>query len=107
MKRSPLPRRRKRIKQRSIKQSVAQAERDEVVWRVRNRDRTCQARAVPHVCGIPLDVHEIIPRSAWPGGYLDDTNCVLVCRAAHNWIDDHPDEAHDLGLHGYSWERER
>lgn len=107
MKRSPLPRRRKRIKQRSIKAEASQLERDQVMIRVRKRDRTCQARGVPHICGKQLDVHEIIPRSAWPGGYLVDSNCVLVCRAAHHWIDDHPYEAHDLGLHGYSWERDQ
>lgn len=73
---------------------------------VRRRDRECQARrAVGGECAGRLDVHEVIPRSAWPDGYLEPDNCVLVCRAHHSWIDRHPTEAHGFGLHGYSWER--
>jgi hypothetical protein len=75
---------------------------------VLERDRhTCRAtRLVPSVaCGGPLDVHEVIPRSAWKLGYLVMSNCLAVCRQHHDWIGDHPTDAHQLGLHGYSWER--
>lgn len=67
----------------------------------------CQGEAynVIHVCWGPLDVHEIIPRSAWREGYLVDENCVVICRGLHDWIGDHEAEAHAHGLHGYSWER--
>lgn len=56
-------------------------------------------------CRGPLDAHEVIPRSAWRAGYLVLDNVVSVCRAHHDWIGEHPALAHDLGLHGYSWER--
>ena len=59
----------------------------------------------PGPCGGPDDVHEIIPRSAWAKGYLVDENCILVCRRHHDWIGDNPAAAHELGLHGFSWER--
>lgn len=109
MKRSPL----RRISKRRARLLPA---RRELVGRIHARDVVCQLpryllrahrlhEGFEHQCRRPLDVHEIIPRSAWRDGWLDDTNCVLVCRAAHDWIGDHPDEAHEIGLHGYSHER--
>lgn len=86
---------------------------------VRGRDEVCQVgsllvevnlKEVPAGCEGKLDVHERIPRSAWPAGDLVVENCLLVCRRHHEWIDAHPgeDEApHLLGFHGYSWERPR
>lgn len=38
-------------------------------------------------CGGPLDKHETIPRSLWPDGCLDPTNCATLCRAHHDWIE--------------------
>lgn len=64
-------------------------------------------QGAPVTCMEPLDVHEIIPRSAWSGGWLDPANCVLICRAHHQWVTEHPAEAHRIGLHGFSWERIR
>ena len=98
------------IRQESAKHKAERAEREAVKRRVRARDRTCQARerGAPGRCGGPLDVHEVIPRSAWRKGYLVDDNCMLVCRDHHDWIDNHPEQdgpAHTLGLHGFSWER--
>lgn len=96
------------LRQKSKKREDEEAQRAAVVKAVRKRDAwTCQAKdAVPEVhCSGPLDVHEIIPRSAWRAGYLVVDNCILVCREHHDWIGDHPDEAHGYGLHGYSWER--
>jgi hypothetical protein len=93
--------------------------RAEVVRLVHERDHTCQfwftawepnqciegdLVGAPVVCIGPLDVHEVIPRSAWAGGWLEPDNCRLVCRVHHDWIGDHPAEAHRLGLHGFSWE---
>lgn len=83
-------------------------ERARVVDAAFERDRGyCQAeRLVPVVrCGGRLDPHEVIPRSAWAGGYLVVSNVLMVCRNHHDWIGDHPDAAHVLGLHGYSWNR--
>lgn len=95
-----------------------QVARREVVAQVHYRDRVCQAPGklmmlpvghvgldIIQVCSGPLDVHEIIPRSAWPKGYLDPGNCILVCRRHHNWIGDHPRSAALVGLHKFSWDR--
>lgn len=59
----------------------------------------------PVRCGGPLDAHEIIPRSVWPDGELVASNIIVVCRIHHAWIGDHPKWAHELGLHGFSYER--
>lgn len=64
-----------------------------------------EATNPPRTCGGPLDVHEVIPRSAWAAGQYEASNCLLICRRHHDWIDDNPDVAHTLGLHGFSWER--
>lgn len=95
------------LRDESEKHAHERAERDRVVREVRNRDRGCRAREVVSSprCSGPLDVHEIIPRSAWRRGYLDVDNCIVVCRGHHDWIGDNPGAAHDVGLHGYSWER--
>lgn len=78
-----------------------------VVLTCADRDRGCVAKAlVPSVkCKGQHDPHEIIPRSAWRDGIYVLDNVVEVCRAHHDWIDDHPDLAHKVGLHGFSWER--
>lgn len=97
-----------RLRPESAKHRADRARRDavkRVVWR---RDRgECQAKdRVPDVrCSGPKDPHEIIPRSAWSKGYLEVDNVITICRAHHDWVGDHPDLAHDVGLHGYSWER--
>lgn len=74
----------------------------------------CQASALSlrHVAAVQcstevmheLDTHEVIPRSAWAGGWLALDNVLMVCRAHHRWIDEHPAEARALGLHAESWE---
>lgn len=92
----------------SEKRQARQGERDHVVQRAFARDRwTCvAAKLVPDVeCVAHLDPHERIPRSAWAEGIYDYDNVLCVCRAHHRWIDLHETEAHALGLHGYSWER--
>ena len=86
------------------------AERRAVVEQVHARDgRRCQA---PHAemvgldgCYGPLDCHEVIPRSAWSAGYLVPGNCLTLARSCHEWVGANVTAAHDLGLHGYSWER--
>lgn len=82
--------------------------RDAVIAAVLERDgETCRAasKVLSVACGGAADVHEIIPRSAWPDGYLVVDNCVLICRRHHEWVDANPAAAHALGLHGFSWER--
>lgn len=107
MKRSGPPERRTPLRQQSARRAGEAAARRNVVALVRARDVRCQAaRRVPELgCAGPLDVHELIQRSLWPKGYLDPDNCLLVCRAHHDWIDAHVAEAHELGLLRHSWER--
>ena len=65
----------------------------------------CRAGVVAAgACDGPLDVHELAPRSVYPGGHLDVTNCVTICRSHHRWVDANPEAAHAIGLHKYSWE---
>lgn len=102
----------------SKKRRAQLVERRAVCAQVRDRDRGCRFHhhidrwpsdlplpAFPLGCTGPLDCHEIIPRSAWAAGWLEPSNIVLVCRLHHDWIGEHPDAAHLLGLHGYSYER--
>lgn len=103
-------RRRRRIAPRSSKREAQRDERAAVVEAAYFRDgRDCVARvSVPQIrCGGRLDPHEVIPRSAWPGGALVLENVVTICRRHHDWVGDHPELAHDVGLHGFSWERPR
>lgn len=104
MKRSAL----KSIGKRKLRKA---SRRREIVELVHARDQVCQFGIRPHPfkvadeCRGPLDVHEIIPRSVWPDGDLDVTNTILLCRAHHSFVTDNPLIAHNLGLHGFSYER--
>jgi hypothetical protein len=92
----------------SPKRAARATERQRIVDRAFARARwTCEAeKLVPSVeCSAHLDPHERIPRSAWADGIYEFDNVLVVCRAHHRWIDNHPDEAHALGLHGYAHER--
>lgn len=98
------------IPARSAKRISDSERRRQVIEEVGTRDGwVCGGvgRIPNHICRSTdeLDCHEIIPRSAWPSGYLVADNCVMVCRIAHQWIDLNPEKAHDIGLHGFSWER--
>lgn len=56
-------------------------------------------------CHGVLDVHETYPRGPNPGSHLDPTATMVLCRAHHRYVTDHPQEAHDAGLRRWSWER--
>lgn len=66
----------------------------------------CQA---PGAFGLPcygrLEVHETFPRGPNPGSHLDSTVTMVLCSTHHNFVTDHPQEAHDAGLRHWSWER--
>lgn len=97
-----------RLPAKSARRVVDDVERSLVIVAVKVRDGyQCRAAPlVPHVaCGGGLDVHEIIPRSAWARGWLVVANCLTICRFHHRWVDVHPTDAHAVGLHGFSWER--
>ena len=59
--------------------------------------------AVPLACVQGLEAHEIIPRSAWSDGWLCLGNIASLCPRHHQWVTEHPDAAHAIGLHAYSW----
>jgi hypothetical protein len=101
-------RRRTPLRRRSQKRSDFDRQRRRVVAFVHLRDRSCRAAAlVPSVpCSGRLDVHEIIPRSAWGNGALEESNAILLCSAHHRWTHLHPTEAHCAGLRKWSWERQ-
>lgn len=105
MKRGEPLKRYKRLSPRSKKREAEAAQRRVVVEIVQRRDKVCQAiTIVPEVkCWGPLDVDEIIARSQWSAGYLDPTNCQLLCRAHHDWKHEHPEEARALGLSRSLW----
>lgn len=125
MKRSPLHRgtaelRRTRIARVGRVAKSRRRARAAVVVAVHERDVCCQF--IGHVigdgsvflqaflaheltCSADLEVHEIIPRSAWPAAELEVSNAVLLCGRHHRWVGDHPRLAHEVGLHGYSYER--
>ena len=130
MKRTPLNRKtslqgagqlhRAPIRQVSKKRQTQIPRRQAVCAEVRDRDVTCRfwhhvhdllfttgqhVDGYPDECGGPLDVHEIIPRSVWPAGWLEPSNATLLCRQHHAWVTDNPSAAHLLGLHGWSYER--
>ena len=106
-------RRRQSLRKVSPKTLALRSTRQEVVRAVHLRDGTCQfwhhcprgLEGVPWICAGPLDVHEIIPRSAWAMGQYRIDNTVLICRIHHMWIDNHPLLAHEVGLHGFSYDR--
>jgi hypothetical protein len=91
----------------SPRRKAAAPARRAVVAAVRERDgNRCQAAGLfPVGCGGRLDVHELVRRSAWSQGYLDEGNCVCCCRSCHTYLSEHPAEAQAAGMHLASWER--
>lgn len=62
------------------------------------RDVGCRARDVVDdvTCWGRLDPHHLLRRSQ--GGSDDPSNLLLLCRAHHRWVHDHPAQARALGL---------
>jgi predicted restriction endonuclease len=62
----------------------------------------CEAR-IPSVCtGRAMDAHHVKMRSR--GGKHDASNLLHLCRRCHQWIDDNPRSATQMGLLKHSWE---
>lgn len=77
--------------------------RAKVVARVHERDGGCVASGlVPEVrCWTPeghRDGHELVKHGQWKAGWLEEDNVVSVCRAHHDWIEEQPAKAFELGL---------
>jgi len=100
----------------------AEAEREErrlLVVDLLGATRSCQAGAALHrevvrldpaladklvragiICSgnaVPMDVHELLPRSAG-GSILDRANCIAVCRACHRFAHTNPKVARAAGV---------
>lgn len=105
---------RTRLRPVSTKRAEQAEARSKVIEQTLDRaGRKCQAKdLVPHItCGSPfrdrpkLETHEVIPRDVYPNAHLDVENTVALCQLHHDWVTEHPTDAHAVGLHGYSWER--
>lgn len=113
----PKPERRKpsgrrgRVNPVSTKRRLRYPEREHVRLAVIERDRACVAvlAGAPGRCASPdgrrptLEVHEIKTRGRGGSIYTTD-NCIAACQRHHDWITEHPSEAHELGLVRHSWE---
>ena len=67
---------------------------------------SCEAKIAGLCTGRTVDLHEPLLRSR--GGKIDTPEEVLVlCRACHDWVHQHPAEATDLGLMVHSWDSGR
>ena len=55
-------------------------------------------------CWGPLDPQHVIPQGVRPDLAADPANIIALCRAAHEWVGDHPNAAERLGLHGRAWD---
>ncbi len=95
----------------SAKRRAALPARAAVRREVHDRDRWCRffdyvtPEAVPLAHSGPLDVHEKCERSSWAVGWLVPSNCVLLCRIHHQWVDDNRNDAEACGLLIRSWNR--
>lgn len=126
MKRSPMsPMSAKRRAQLPERAAVKQAAHERDAWRcqfwpfydrvehtmpllgfIREERKEGRLPAAPIACGgIGLEAHEIIPRSAWAAGWLVLDNIASLCPRHHQWVTEHPEAAHAIGLHGFSYER--
>jgi len=62
-------------------------------------DRRINQLEEPLSCSPELDVHELVARSKLRDAELYPDNCVLLCRAHHDWLDRHRDQAQAIGLY--------
>lgn len=89
--------RRSPIKPVSKERRDARRERDKLYESVLRRDRwTCQFRGSELECKGRLDPHHIVPRGR--GGKDLAGNLITLCRAHHDWVHSHPEEATVKGL---------
>ena len=58
----------------------------------------------PSLCHGNVNGHELLKRSRG-GSITDMNNVVLLCDFHNGWCEDHPSDAHDMGLARHSWER--
>lgn len=54
--------------------------------------------------GIPEVNHVKGRPHCTPSERVDPDNGMLLCTVHHKWVTEHPEDAHALGLHRWSWE---
>lgn len=112
LKRTPLKRSSKPIKQRSKKREKLYESRRPFVAGLLAERVWCEACPVfarhdgkaVFTQRKATDVHELVRRSQG-GSILDAENCMTVCRPCHTRIGNYPQLAFDLGLAKHGWER--
>lgn len=97
--------RRKGVNPVSKRRKDEKPERDACCAVVLERDRIC----VYPGCHFPSEqVHELQRGQMRAATYLDPKKCRGLCATQganhHQWITEHPDAAHELGLVYWSWE---
>ena len=112
LKRSPLPKRKARIRPRSKKMEEKYKDRREFVVKILSERPYCEAcpKFAEHDGAktyhrLPSrDVHELVRRSQG-GSILDEDNVLAVCRKCHDRIGREPKLAIELGLAKNSWDK--
>lgn len=76
------------------------------VVRYRAHDRCEGFALLPAIaCLGGLEAHHVKRRpQCTPAERVDPDNGRLLCTAHHAWVTEHPERAHELGLHRWSWE---
>lgn len=105
LKRSPLKRSLKPLRQKSEKRLVADVLRRAFVATMLDKYPHCVACSVfakhdglvTYVRRPSQDIHELVRRSQG-GSVIDEDNCIAVCRPCHTRIGNYPQLAFDLGL---------
>lgn len=100
-----LPRSRSALKPFSAKRRREQPQRDACEAEVLARDVLCR---YPGCRFASTEVHELQRGQMRALTYLDPAKCIGLCGFLganhHQWVGEHPQEAHDLGLAKWSWE---
>ena len=116
MKRSGPIRRRSRLQPRSAATTDARSEREALCARVAAAYGHRCALHTPGECrgaagyvwrvGDPLDFHEVVRRSQWPGAHLDERFVIPLCRHHHN-LDLRLSVAEQVGIRAPRWAYDR
>jgi hypothetical protein len=112
LKRGSKPIRRTRLRARSAKRAAIAPKRAALVEQVLAERPVCEFPTILGGVAVRMchrqstDVHEPLSRGRG-GSILDKRNTLAVCREHHDWIHDHPNKAHELGVLHHSWEAKR
>jgi hypothetical protein len=86
----------------SPKRAVQNVQRRAFVKRLLEERWECEAQIPTRCSRLASDVHEIKTR-ARGGSFLDEENCLCICRPCHSWITDHTAWSLEHGFIVSSW----